>query len=333
MTQSPQRLTIWSNALLAPEGAGLLREELEHRHHLIISPQGADDMLKLAQVAFGQPEPAVLMESTKLKWLHLNSGGYTRYDTEEFSRAMRSRGVVVSNSSNVYSAPCAEHLLAMMLAMSRRLPEVLRRQRAGQFGKTPDLRVGCDILEGHTALIFGFGAIGRRFAELLAPFRMNLVGVRRHPGSEGPIRTVTPAQAEDLLPEADHIVNILPETSETIGFFNAERLRRTKAGAIFYNIGRGSTVDQSALTALLESKHLGGACLDVTTPEPLAPDDPLWRVPSCLITPHIGGVHALQYDRLVRHFLSNLAKFENGQPLVCVVEKLSAVASAKLSIK
>jgi phosphoglycerate dehydrogenase-like enzyme len=119
----------------------------------------------------------------------------------------------------------------------------------------------------------------------------------------------------DALGRADHVVNILPDNASTRGYFSAARLARMKPGARFYNIGRGTTVDQGALIAFLESGHLASACLDVTDPEPLPPDHPLWTAPNCFLTPHSAGGHANEDERLVRHFLSNLAAFERGEPL------------------
>jgi phosphoglycerate dehydrogenase-like enzyme len=317
-----QRLTIWCNAVLSAAATEILRQGLR-KHDLLISSADSDRALKAAEVVFGQPDPDALVESTKIRWLHLNSSGYTRYDTAPFRHAMRSGGVLVTNSSSIYSAPCAEHVLAMMLSISRRLPHVWRQQQHGQLWKTPALRVGCDILEGHTTIIFGLGAIGRRLVELLRPLRMKLIGVRRQPGGDDVIHVVTSSQADTMLHEADHVINILPEAADTAGFFGRDRLHRLKPTAIFYNIGRGSTVDQSALHDWLENNSLAAAYLDVTTPEPLPADHPLWRRSNCFITPHIGGVHAAQYARLVRCFLGNLQKFEQREPLDSVIAALS----------
>jgi phosphoglycerate dehydrogenase-like enzyme len=301
----------------------MLRQGLLPRHELVISSAESDHALKLADIVFGQPDPDALAQSTRIRWFHLNGAGYTRYDTPRVRHAMRARGVLVSNSSSVYSAPCAEHVLAMMLALSRRLPQVWRRQQQGQLGKTPELRVGCDILEGHTAIIFGLGAIGRRLVELLGPLRMNLIGVRRRPDGDDVIPVVTASQADTMLHQADHVINALPETTDTARFFGRDRLQKLKPTAVFYNIGRGATVDQPALHGWLEKNPLAAAYLDVTTPEPLSADDPLWKLPNCFTTPHIGGVHASQYARIVRHFLANLQKYERHEPVDCVVAALS----------
>ena len=126
------------------------------------------------------------------------------------------------------------------------------------------------------------------------------------------------AQADDLLPHTDHIINILPASPETDCFFNADRLARMSPTAIFYNIGRGSTVDQISLQVALETRRIAAArhYLDVTTPEPLPPDNPLWNLPNCIITPHTAGGHATEFERIARHFLANLKKYDAHEPLI-----------------
>ena len=120
---------------------------------------------------------------------------------------------------------------------------------------------------------------------------------------------------DELLPRADHVVNILPANENTRNFLNAERLANLKQGAIVYNIGRGTTLDQNALLRELRGGRIAAAYLDVTEPEPLPPDHPLWQTPNCFITPHIGGGHDREKERQIRHFLDNLRRFEKGEAL------------------
>ena len=115
-----------------------------------------------------------------------------------------------------------------------------------------------------------------------------------------------------MLPRADHVINILPGGEATKHFMNATRFNAMKPGAIFYNIGRGSSVDQAALLAALDSGRLRNAYLDVTDPEPLPPEHPLWVHPNCLITPHTAGGSVDEYERLAQHFIDNLRAFEAG---------------------
>ena len=145
---------------------------------------------------------------------------------------------------------------------------------------------------------------------------MNVVCVRRKPTGDEGVAVVAEERMNEVLRGADHVVSTLPETGKTVGMFNAQRFASLKNGAIFYNIGRGTTVDQEALLAALRSEKLSAAYLDVTNPEPLPRDHPLWTAPNCHITPHTAGGHHDEFERLARHFLDNLKRFERGDELI-----------------
>ena len=276
----------------------------------------ADPLLAEADIALGQPDADQVAALPNIRWVHLTTAGYTRYDTDAFRAAMKARGAIVTNSSMVYDEPCAEHVLSMMLAVSRQLPQCWVDQSTARGWRAAEHRIRCHLLENQTALILGFGAIARRLVELLQPFKMNLVAVRRTISGREPIRTLPYSQLRELVPTADHVINILPSNPTTDGLFSAELIRLMKPTAMFYNIGRGPTVDQAALQRALEQNAIAGAYLDVTDPEPLPPDHPLWKLPNCWITPHTAGGHADEFERIIRHFLDNLRRFETGEALL-----------------
>jgi phosphoglycerate dehydrogenase-like enzyme len=316
-------LTIWCNPQVSDNARALLIDGAKP-HRLIFSPVAtynldagpADPTLLEADVAFGQPDPQTVMRAEKLRWIHLTSAGYARYDTPEFRAALAARGAILTNSSQVYAEPCAEHLFAFMLAHARQLMWTHEMQLTERSWKTEPLRVASRLLAGQTMLLLGYGAIARRLVELLEPLRMRITAVRRHPSVDDRVRTIREEALEQALAEADHIVNTLPEGAATSGFMNARRFAAAKPGAIFYNVGRGGTVDQEALLAALERGQLGAAYLDVTVPEPLPPDHPLWSAPHCYITPHTAGGHRDEHERFVQHFLENLKRFTAGEMLV-----------------
>jgi phosphoglycerate dehydrogenase-like enzyme len=138
------------------------------------------------------------------------------------------------------------------------------------------------------------------------------MAVRRQTRSERAVRIIPEERVSSALAQADHVVNILPENDATRNYVNARRLACCRPGARFYNVGRGTTVDQAALLDALRSGRLGAAYLDVTDPEPLPPEHALWTAPNCFITPHTAGGRHDQDEALVRHFLANLAAFERG---------------------
>lgn len=313
-------LTIWCNTKFA-EAATQRLVAGTSRHRLMISANAntsvlvggkPDPALAEADIAFGQPAVEDCLRHAGLRWIELSTAGYTRYDTDDFKEAIRARGTVMTNASGVFADSCAQHVLAMMLSIGRQLPQSLRDQLTDRSWHYTERRYDSRLLTGQTVLLLGFGAIGRRLAELLAPFGVTLLALRRQTRSERAVRVIPAEAISSALADADHVVNILPENEATRNFVNARRLACCKRGARFYNVGRGTTVDQRALREALETGRLGAAYLDVTEPEPLPPDDPLWTAPNCFITPHTAGGRHDQDDALVSHFLANLEAFERG---------------------
>jgi phosphoglycerate dehydrogenase-like enzyme len=317
------RLRIFCDAPLSASALQILKEGTAP--HELVFPQRAaesvlvrtepDPALATTEIAFGQPDLEGVFKAESLRWIHLTSAGYTRYDTPEFRSFARRRGLLVSNSSTVYAEACAEHLLAFMLAQARKLPEGLRTRYANGSPPWAQLREGSVLLQNQRAVILGFGAIAARLIELLAPFGMEVIAMRRKPRGDEGIPVVTREHLQSALVSADHVISILPDNAESVRFISSERLGWMKPGAIFYNIGRGTTVDQEALLESLRSGHLGAAWLDVTDPEPLPDDHPLWDAPNCYITPHTAGGHGNESETLVRHFLNNLELYLGGLPL------------------
>jgi phosphoglycerate dehydrogenase-like enzyme len=324
VSAAPAKLTIWCNAKFSDAVMRQLADGTR-AHTLTFSTKPsaavlaagrADPTLAGADVAFGQPDAAQCLATPRLRWVEVTTAGYTRYDTPEFREGFRARGAAFTNVSQVFAEPCAQHVLAMMLALGRQLLPSHRDQLSDRSWHYEERRYDSRLLTGQTVLMLGFGAIGRRLAELLAPFGMTLIAVRRQTRSERGVRIIPEEHVSTALETADHVVNILPENASTRNYVNARRLQCCKPGARFYNVGRGTTVDQRALCKALHSGRLGAAYLDVFDVEPLPPDDPLWTAPNCFITPHTAGGHHDQDERIVAHFLQNLEAFLHGRPLV-----------------
>jgi len=319
-------LSVWSNHLLRPDAAEMFRQRLtalggrliqsDKSSASVLAAGASDPSLAEADIAYGQPDPGDVINCPRLKWVALSTAGYTRYEREDFRTAMQQRGTVVTNASGVFADPCAQQMLAGMLGLVRNLPVQLRNQDGPRAWRYHEDRFTATVLTGATVLLLGYGAIGRRLAQLLAPFGGRVIAYRRSPRGDEGVETVTDAGLVAALAAADHVVSILPDSPATREFMNAARFAQMKRGARFYNVGRGTTVDQDALIAALESGHLAGACLDVMEPEPLPPDHPLWRAPNCYLTCHIAGGTGDQDEKLITHFLENLARFETGVGLV-----------------
>ena len=276
-----------------------------------------DPQLVLADIAFGQPDPEAVAQASRLKWIQISSSSITRYDYPGFRTMMTERHIAVCNSARVYREACAEHALAFMLAQSRLLPESLSLRVPSGTDAWHHLRGNSIPLQGQSALIVGYGAIGHRLVELLRPFDIHITALRRNKRGDELVPVIAPDQLHQALAQGvDHVINILPDSEETRNFFDSERFASMKPGTVFYNIGRGTTVDQLALLSALQSGRLKAAWLDVTDPEPLPENHPLLKEPNCFITPHVAGGHRDESMTLVRHFLANLARFVRNEPLL-----------------
>ena len=313
-------LTIWTNTKFDPAVTQLLHDGTR-AHRLVTSAAAStsvlvagqtDPALASADIAFGQPDPVDCLRYPNIKWVEVSTAGYTRYDTPEFLETFRSRGSAFTNASAVFADPGAQHVLAMMLSLGRQLLPSHRDQLTDQSWHYEERRYHSRLLTGQSLLMLGYGAIGRRLTELLAPFGMTLYALRRQTRSETGVRIVPETELTRVLPLVDHIVNIPPANPATAGYVNARRLACCRPTAKFYNVGRGTTVDQPALAEALRSKKISAAYLDVMDPEPLPPAHELWTTPNCYITPHTAGGRHDQDETIVRHFLQNLAAYESG---------------------
>ena len=180
-------MKIFTDLKAAPELIGRLRNGIAP-HELLLPATGAasvladvptDPLMQEADIVLGQPRVDAVLSSPNLKWLQVSTAGYTRYDTAEFRAEMKVRGIPVSNSSHVYDDPCAEHVLAFMLANARQLPRALATRCPNGAPEWHALRSGSRLLQGQSLLIVGYGAIAERVIELLGPFRMNITAMRR----------------------------------------------------------------------------------------------------------------------------------------------------------
>ena len=237
--------------------------------------------------------------------------------TDQFPRAeLARRGIRLSSARGVNARAVAEHAMALMLALSRRLPEARDNQRKCLWrGMIGDLARREDELAGKTLLVVGLGDIGGRLAQLAKAFDMHVAGLRRHPALGRGVADKVHAidQLNALLPEADFVVLTCPLTAETENLIDAEALGRMKPIAQLVNVARGRVVDQAALIEALAAHRIAGAGLDVTAEEPLAPGSPLWAMEHVLITPHTAGETRRYEDNVVEILLDNLRRLWRGE--------------------
>ncbi len=278
----------------------------------------------------------LLARAPRLAWVHSATAGVERVLTP----AGLARGLVITNARGVFSAPIAEYVLMMILAVSRRLPQLLelQRERTWQPLEGTELR---DVTVG----IVGLGSIGGAVADLARAFGCRVIASRRRPelagGGEGgassgpggttgsrpaaatapgPLTVWGPERLADLLAESDFVVLALPLTAETEGLIDAAALEAMKPGAWLINVARGRLVDERALLRALRDGPLGGAVLDAFREEPLPASSPFYDLPNVIVTPHTSWSSNRVLDRSVELFCENIGRYARGEPLLNVVD-------------
>lgn len=266
-----------------------------------------------AHIILGEPRNEDFPHCRNLELLQSPCSGVNYYVTG----GTFPENAILCSSTGCYGNLIAEHMLAMTLSLCRRLPEYQTQQNAHRW----NLIKYDKPLEGSTVLILGAGDIGTTLAKFLRPMAGRIIGVRRS-HREYPDcfdEMITLSQLDERLPEADMILCALPHTPETVGLLNESRLRKMKQDAVLVNGGRGSLMDQEALCTLLDEGHFWGVGLEVTSPEPLPENHPLWDQPRCLITPHAAGNTFAPDSPLVQKIwdfmLRNLLSYLDGKPL------------------
>ena len=273
-----------------------------------------------ADAVIGLLTPEVLAAGDALRWAQVPWAGV---EDEVAIPGLASSGIVLTNGQRLASPEIAEHAMALVYALARRLDRALELQstahwnRSGYRGEGDLLR-----LHGKTMLVVGLGGIGTEVARLADAAGMTVLATRNS-SRTGPEFVAEVGLAEDLdamLARADVVVNCLPLTDATRGLFDRATFRLMPPQALFVNVGRGGTVVTDDLIAALRAGELGGAGLDVTDPEPLPDDHPLWSTPGVLITPHSAAVSDAGRERLWLLFRENLRRFVAGEPLLSVVD-------------
>jgi phosphoglycerate dehydrogenase-like enzyme len=250
----------------------------------------------------------------ELKWVHSATAGVERVLTP----TALERGLAITNARGVFSDPIAEYVLMWILAVSRRLPQLLELQRERTW-QPLEGREMTDLTVG----IVGFGSIGRRVAQLALEFGSRVIATRRSPATADDPAGVElwPAdQLPALMQQSDFIVLALPLTSGTGDLFDAAMLAHAKPGAWLINVARGALVDERALVRAIRGGELGGAVLDAFREEPLPVDSEMYSTPNLIVTPHTSWSSGRVLDRSIGLFCDNLGRFARGEPLLNLVD-------------
>ncbi|ALJ14648.1 D-2-hydroxyacid dehydrogenase [Sphingopyxis macrogoltabida] len=296
--------------------SGLIRPLVENRLPDWVEPrffQSKEEALELAPEAeigwFDMYDKkdmvAAIGAATRLKWLNSIYAGVDGMPLD----LLRERGTVVTNGAGINAITIAEYVVMGMLTVAKGYRDVVRAQERREWLIDSPGKVE---LFGSKALLLGYGAIGKLIEERLQAFAVEVTVVRRSPGEN----TLGPDQWRARLGDFDWVILAVPATPETDGMIGAAELTAMKPSATLINIARGSVVDQQALVAALDARQIASAFLDVTTPEPLPADDPLWSLDNAHITMHLSGrAQDKMFIRAAQRFHENLTRWEKGEPL------------------
>lgn len=264
--------------------------------------------------------PEFVSRAPHLVWVQSMSAGVERYlAMKPLAEADR---IVLTNMRAAHGPAIADHAFAMLLTLTRDLRYYEAKQSHAQWAEAPPERAPI-ALQGRTMLVVGLGGIGSEIAQRAHGFGMRVTAIR-HSNAPGPAyieRMGGPGDLAAMLPDADAVAVCVPLTGETRHLFDARMLSLMKPGSYLINVSRGAIVDTEALTEALRNGRLAGACLDVTDPEPLPADHPLWRMGNVLITPHVAADADLTRERVWTLFRENVRRFGVGEPLLNVVDK------------
>ena len=279
-------------------------------------------LLPEADVAFTPfVDRDVFASATRLRWVQSPAVGVGSLMFPE----LLASPVVLTSARGIRARAIAEHVLGVTIALARRLPATLRAQAAHRWAQE-ELETEARTLQGLRMGIVGLGAIGLEVVKIAAPFGLRVTAIRRRAGEPVPggVEAVwTPDRLPDLLEQSDVVVLAAPHTPETRRLIGRAQIERMKRGALLVNVARGKLVDDEAVIAALRDGRLGGAALDVFSQEPLAASSPYWDLPNVIVTPHTSGAMQDYWTPLVALFAGNLRRFEKGEPLLNVVDKVA----------
>jgi len=288
-------------------------------HDLLdLSTNPTSEQLAECEILFGNAGDDTISKMPNLKWVHAQTAGVETFLNPE---AALPKHIMLTNSSGAYGISIAEHMLNFTLMLLRDSAGYLSQQRNHIWKGMGTAR---NLYTCNVAII-GMGDIGGRYAFLCNAMGATVNGVVRSPRNHKPQyinKLFTTEHIDDAIKDADIIALALPGTGETTGILSRKRLTNMKKGALIINIGRGSAIDQDALIDLLQSGHIGGAALDVTTPEPLPKDSPLWDMPNVIITPHVShGGRDNTSELVIGKFVRYLTDYLNGRPFERVIDR------------
>jgi len=300
--------------------ARLARESGSHMT-IVANDQELEDILPTLDILACNDVPREVFARTqpsRLKWIHVLAAGVEKVLVPEVAAS----SVTVTNSAGTMAAEVAEHALALILALTRRIDIAVCAQVDQRWARIREEHPPISLAT-LTVGIVGYGHIGQEIARRIKPFGTRIIGLRRSaaPPDSWADRIVGTDGLRELISESDVSVIALPQTRATKHLFSIDEFRAMKRSSYLVNIARGAIVDETALESALRNGEIAGAASDVFSTEPLAQSSRLWKVPNLLITPHVGGASQHVWFKIIDLFFHNLARFQQGETLVNIVDK------------
>jgi len=289
----------------------------------LASYEGVEEEIRDAEVVITWSlRPEQIEPARKLRWIHSPAAAVHQLLFPE----LVGRDIIITNGRDVHGPVVAEHVIAMILALAKKLPQASRFQHRRAWGQEElwNSRPHPREVAGATLGLVGLGTIGRSAARHASGLGMRVVAVREHPekaNPEGVEQVFASSQLDALLAQSDYVVLAAPVTSATHNLIGAAGLAKMKPDACLINVSRGQLVDEDALVQALGNHKIGGAALDVFVEEPLPSSSPLWDFENVLITPHTAGLTEKQWERQYAVVAENLRRYLNRQPLLAIVDQ------------
>ncbi|HUQ49218.1 MAG TPA: D-2-hydroxyacid dehydrogenase [Terriglobales bacterium] len=265
--------------------------------------------------------PEQFVQAKRLRWIHSSAAAVHQLMFPELVNS----DVIVTNARQVHAPVVAEHIIASVFALAKKLPTAVRMQQRSQWGQELlwETKPAIKEVAGSTACIIGMGSIGREFTLRARALGMRVIAVREHPerGPSGADSVYGPAELKIALAQSDFVILAAPLTSSTRAIINAESLTYMRQDAYLINVGRGPLIDDASLISALRDRRIAGAALDVFAEEPLTAHSPYWTLENVLITPHTAAVTEKLWERHYALIADNLSRFLANQPLLGVVDK------------
>lgn len=284
---------------------------------------GIEEHIRDAEIAIAWSlRPEQVRSARNLRWVHSTAAAVHQL---MFPELVESR-IVLTNAREVHGPVVAEHVMALIFALAKRIPQAVRLQAKHIWGQKAmwDTHPRPREIAGATLGLVGVGSIGKAVAARAPALGMAVIALREHPElarPEGVDRVFSPEQFEFFLSQSDFVVLAAPVTPQTRQCISAVRLRQMKCDAYLINVGRGALIDEAALAEVLRDRRIGGAAIDVFEKEPLSSDSPFWDLDNILITPHSAGLTEKLWQRHYDLFQRNLRRYFEGEPLLGVVDK------------